>query len=64
MIVNGKEMKYEHGMNIADLLKKLNLDKEKVVVEINFEIVTKEKFDDRIIKSDDKIEIVGFIGGG
>lgn len=64
MIVNGKEMKYEHGMNITDLLKKLNLDKEKVVVEINFEIVTKEKFDDRIIKSDDKIEIVGFIGGG
>lgn len=64
MIVNGTNMKHTENMTISKLLTKLDLDKEKVVVEINFKIIIKEDFDERIINEDDKIEIVGFIGGG
>ncbi|MTI49009.1 MAG: sulfur carrier protein ThiS [Firmicutes bacterium] len=64
MIVNGKEMTLEENSNVIDLLNKLNLDEEKVVVEINMEIISKEVYSERILNDDDKIEIVGFIGGG
>ncbi|WP_202709065.1 sulfur carrier protein ThiS [Sporosalibacterium faouarense] len=64
MIVNGKEMTFEENSNVIDLLNKLNLDEEKVVVEINMEIISKEVYSERILNDDDKIEIVGFIGGG
>ncbi|WP_069649038.1 sulfur carrier protein ThiS [Caloranaerobacter ferrireducens] len=64
MIVNGKEMNFETEITVDDLLKNLGLDKDKVVVEVNFEIVPKEKYTDRILNKEDKVEIVSFVGGG
>ncbi|WP_200905853.1 sulfur carrier protein ThiS [Caloranaerobacter sp. TR13] len=64
MIVNGKEMSFETEITIDNLLKSLGIDKDKVVVEVNFEIVPKEKYTDRIINKEDKVEIVSFVGGG
>lgn len=64
MILNGKEMKLDHSMTVVDLLKELEIHKDKVVVEINFEIIPKESYSGRIINNDDNIEIVGFVGGG
>lgn len=64
MILNGKEMKLTKSMTVIELLEQLELNKDKVVVEINLEILPKESYSDRIINDDDKIEIVGFVGGG
>ncbi|WP_427340161.1 sulfur carrier protein ThiS [Caloranaerobacter sp. DY30410] len=64
MIVNGKEMNFETEITVDELLKNLELDKDKVVVEVNFEIVPKEKYTDRILNKEDKVEIVSFVGGG
>ncbi len=64
MIVNGIEMKFNTNITVIELLQKLEIDKDKVVIEINLEIIPKENYNDRIINEDDKIEIVGFVGGG
>lgn len=64
MIVNGIEMKFNTNITVIELLQKLEIDKDKVVIEINLEIISKENYNDRIINEDDKIEIVGFVGGG
>lgn len=64
MIVNGKEMSFETEITVDNLLKSLGLDKDKVVVEVNFEIVPKEKYTERILNEEDKVEIVSFVGGG
>ncbi|KGG80064.1 sulfur carrier protein ThiS [Caloranaerobacter azorensis] len=64
MIVNGKEMNFETEITVDELLKSLGLDKDKVVVEVNFEIVPKEKYTDRILNTEDRVEIVSFVGGG
>lgn len=64
MILNSKEMKLDHSMTVVDLLKELEIHKDKVVIEINFEIIPKESYSGRIINNDDNIEIVGFVGGG
>lgn len=64
MIVNGKEMNFEENITIDELLNKLNLSKDKVVVELNLEIISKEEYSTRLINHEDKIEIVSFVGGG
>lgn len=63
MIVNGKEKKYE-GLLVSTMLKELGLNKDKVVVELNLEILPKEEYDKRTLREADKVEIVAFVGGG
>lgn len=63
MLVNGREMDFEN-ITILMLLQNLNLDINKVVVEVNLEIVSKENYPDYILNGEDKVEIISFVGGG
>ncbi len=64
MLINGKQIDFEDGITVADMLKKLNLSMDSVVVEVNLEIVPKELYSKKVLCSSDKIEIVSFVGGG
>ncbi len=46
------------------MIKDLELYADKIVVELNLEILPKDEYDKTILKEDDKIEIVAFVGGG
>ena len=46
------------------LLNKLKIQKNKVAIEVNGEIVEKSKFPNLILNKGDQVEIVKFIGGG
>jgi len=61
--VNGIEMDVMAD-TIAKLLKELNINEKRVVVEVNLEIVKRDYFDRYKIKEGDSIEIVNFVGGG
>ncbi|MEW6623017.1 MAG: sulfur carrier protein ThiS [Bacillota bacterium] len=63
MVVNGKKMDYS-SITIDQLLKNLNLKEDRVVVEVNHEIVDKTQFKSRVLNEGDKVEIVSFVGGG
>ena len=45
-------------------LKKFEVPLNKVAIELNREIVDKKKLNDITLKTNDKIEVVHFIGGG
>lgn len=62
--INGKEEMVEDGMTIARLLGAKNVRPEVVTVELNDEIVHREKYDSVEIKQDDKIEFLYYMGGG
>ena len=64
IIVNGKQMTVNLKFSLKNLIDKLNLPIKKVAIELNREIVNKKRITKIILKSDDKIEIVNFIGGG
>lgn len=64
MIINGEEKDLKEGITIIDMLETLGLNKDKVVVEINLDIIPKDKYSQMTLNKKDKIEIVGFIGGG
>lgn len=64
MKVNGKEMALNTNETISDLLARLKVKENRVVVELNKEIVIKEDFSKINLKEDDTVEVISFVGGG
>ena len=62
--LNGKKITINQKTSVFDLLKKYKLDKKKIAIEINGVILSKLSLKKKILKNEDKIEIVHFIGGG
>ena len=62
--LNGNSYEINNGTNLNELLNKLKLEKNKVAIEVNGEIVARNKYTNLILDNDDKVEIVHFIGGG
>jgi len=62
--LNGDSYEINDGTNLNELLNKLKIKKNNVAVEVNGEIVEKNKYLKLILNKDDKVEIVHFIGGG
>ena len=64
IIVNGEEFEIDSGSSVAKLVEKRGLDRSRVAVELNGEIVPRGTFDDTLLHDGDKVEIVHFVGGG
>ena len=62
--LNGKFYEINTGTNLNELLNKLKIKKNKVAIEVNGEIIEKDKYPNLILNKEDKVEIVHFIGGG
>ena len=62
--INGKIKLTEKNMKLSNLIIKLKIPIKKVANELNKEIIDKKKINKILLKKDDKIEIVHFIGGG
>ncbi|MFO7963174.1 MAG: sulfur carrier protein ThiS [Desulfobacterales bacterium] len=64
LTVNGKPEHIENGITIRDLLAQRRLDPDKVVVELNLEIVERDKYTETVLGESDNVEILRFVGGG
>ena len=62
--INGKLMVIKEGYILLNLINNLKIPIKKVAIELNEEIVDKKKLNIIKLKTNDKIEIVHFIGGG
>lgn len=64
MKVNGKDISLNDKKTISDLLKEFKINENRVVVELNREIIVKEDFSKINLKEDDTVEVISFVGGG
>ena len=62
--LNGDPYEINIGINLSELLNKLKIQKNKVAIEVNGQIVEKNKYPNLTLNKNDKVEIVYFIGGG
>ena len=62
--VNGKFKSIPDNYKISDLLKELKIPLKKVAIELNQEIMDKKRTNKIVLKKNDNVEIVHFIGGG
>ena len=62
--INGSIKTINENFKLIDIIKSLKIPIKKVAIELNHQIVDKKKLKNIIIKNNDKIEVVHFIGGG
>ena len=61
--INGQEMDAA-GKSISEYLLSANYEPRQIVVEINEEIIAKERYGETLLKDGDVVEIISFMGGG
>lgn len=64
MILNGKTIDLKEDISVEQLLKDYDLNPQKVVVEVNMEILDDEVYSTYLLKNEDTIEVISFVGGG
>ncbi|MBI1858010.1 MAG: sulfur carrier protein ThiS [Candidatus Melainabacteria bacterium] len=62
--INGENKSIPPNTSILMLLKTFNINKDRVVIELNKEIIHKDDFNNIHLNDKDKIEIVTLVGGG
>ncbi len=62
--LNGKDRDIEDGLSVRGLLESLELNPALIVVELNREILDRERYQETPVDSDDVVELVHFVGGG
>ncbi len=64
LTVNGEEMELEQGATVKGLLESLKLTPELVVVELNLNMLKRDELPKTVLKENDQVEVVHFVGGG
>lgn len=64
IVLNGDSVETAVGATVGALLLQLGINRERVAVELNADIVVKADYEKRLLSNGDKIEIVHFVGGG
>lgn len=64
LTVNGEGVDCPAGSSLADLLGRLGLDRRRLAVEVNLEVIPRARHDSLQLKDGDRLEIVTFVGGG
>lgn len=62
--VNSEVLEGYEGISVAGLLKQRNYKTLYVAVELNDAILPKSQYENTILKENDSLEVVSFVGGG
>ena len=62
--VNGEERSFSGAATLAALIEQLGMRADRVAVELNREIVARERWSATELREGDRLEIVHFVGGG
>jgi len=64
IVVNGEARTISPGRSILALLRELDLDPQRVAVELDCRIVKQPRWSDTLLEPGARVEIVQFVGGG
>jgi sulfur carrier protein len=64
IVLNGDPTRVPEGLNVATLLKYLEIDGGRVAVELNREIVRQPQWESAPVSEGCAVEVVWFVGGG
>ena len=64
ILVNDQPCETAEGCTVAVLLEQLGLTGKPVAVEVNRQLVPRQRHDEHILAGNDRLEIVTLVGGG
>lgn len=62
--INGENHTFNDDITLENIINELNITINSIVAEVNGQVITKEKFSNTVIKDNDIIELIKFVGGG
>ncbi|HEX9113679.1 MAG TPA: sulfur carrier protein ThiS [Nitrospirota bacterium] len=62
--LNGEKKTVPDNITVMGLLEFLNIQHQRVAVELNMQIVKKDKYSVISVREGDSLEVVSFMGGG
>jgi len=62
--INGEDREFPGDLTISSLLERLGMKADRVAVELNREIVARDRWPETALHDGDRLEIVHFVGGG
>jgi thiamine biosynthesis protein ThiS len=64
LTINGEEREFGSMASLADLIAELGMKPDRVAVELNRELIARDRWASTQLADGDKLEIVHFVGGG
>jgi sulfur carrier protein len=64
IIYNGRPLQAAEGITVAELLAPLEIPLRQIAVEVNQELVPRERFAEHFLRAGDHVEVVTLAGGG
>ncbi|MFO0902439.1 MAG: sulfur carrier protein ThiS [Pirellulales bacterium] len=61
---NGESREAADGTTVAQLLEQLKISPRHVAVELNLEVVPRERHAETVLRDGDRLEVVTLVGGG
>jgi len=64
VVLNNKKVDMPEGVTVADLIAQKGLNPDTVIIELNGELAKKDTWPGLVLKENDRLEILRFVGGG
>lgn len=64
LLINGESRELPSPLSVASLIEQLGMKLDRVAVELNRDIVTRDQWTSTSLAEGDRLEIVHFVGGG
>jgi thiamine biosynthesis protein ThiS len=64
LIINGEKRDFSDGLSLTALVEQLAMKAGRVAVELNRDIVPRDRWPETMLQDGDRLEIVHFVGGG
>ena len=62
--INGEDHTVADNLSLSELVIQLNLTPERVAIELNQNVVRRANWPSTVVRENDRVEIVHFVGGG
>ncbi len=64
VIINGEPRDLADGLTLSGLVEQLGMRPDRLAIELNRDIVSRERWPATALRDGDRLEIVHFVGGG
>jgi len=64
LLINGEDREFNSQLSLSSLVEQLGMKTDRVAIELNRNIVPRERWAETNLNDGDRVEIVHFVGGG
>jgi len=64
LLINGEDREFNSPLSLSSLVEQLGMKSDRVAIELNRDIVARERWAETNLAEGDRLEIVHFVGGG